>query len=105
MTTSVLESLSGIKWIDNESAAKPAESSFATATSVTRESHCGREEEGQVELARSGQVTFHKHDSAEAGGIPEPHRPRSRDVGTRLVTRGGRSKGQGARGKYECEKA
>ena len=64
------------------------------------------EKQGQVELAQSGQqVTFQKHDSAEAGGIPEPHRPGSGDVGAKLVTRGGRSKGQGAEGKHECEKA
>ena len=91
------------------------ESSSTAATGVTRESlRCLRVEEGEVELvgggqvgragARSGsQVTFQKHDCAEAGGIPEPHRPGSRDVGAKLVTRGGRTKG--AQGKHECEKA
>ena len=48
-------------------------------------------------------MKFQKHDCAEAGGIPEPDRPGSRDVGAELVTRGGPSKG--GKGKHECETA
>ena len=94
------------------------ESSSTAATGVTRESlRLLRLEEGEeVELvgggqvgragARSGsQVTFQKHDCAEAGGVPEPHRPGSRDVGTELVTRGGRPKREGAKGKHERQTA
>ena len=96
------------------------ESSSAAATGVTRESlrllRLEEGEEGEVEVggggqvgragARSGsQVTFQKHDCAEAGGVPEPHRPGSRDVGTELVTRGGRAKGDGAKGKHERQTA
>ena len=96
------------------------ESSSAAATGVTRESlrllRVEEVEEVEVELggggqvgragARSGsQVTFQKHDRAEAGGVPEPHRPGSRDVGTELVTRGGRGKGEGAKGKHERQTA
>ena len=94
------------------------ESSSTAATGVTRESlRLLRLEEGEeVELggggqvgragARSGsQVTFQKHDCAEAGGVPEPHRPGSGDVGTELVTRGGRGKGEGAKGKHERQTA
>ena len=96
------------------------ESSSAAATGVTRESlrllRLEEVEEGEVEDggggqvgragARSGsQVTFQKHDCAEAGGVPEPHRPGSRDVGTELVTRGGRAKGEGAKGKHERQTA
>ena len=93
------------------------ESSSTAATGVTRESlRLLRLEEGEVEVggggqvgragARSGsQVTFQKHDCAEAGGVPEPHRPGSRDVGTELVTRGGRPEGLGAKGKHERQTA
>ena len=75
---------------------------------MTLESHrlLREEEEGQVDLARSGkQVKFQKHDCAEAGGIPEPDRPGSRDVRAELVTRGGPFKGRGGEGKHECETA
>ena len=94
------------------------ESSSTAATGVTRESlRLLRLEEGEeVELggggqvgragARSGsQVTFQKHDCAEAGGVPEPHRPGSRDVGAELVTRGGRPEGEGVEGKHERQTA
>ena len=94
------------------------ESSSTAATGVTRESlRLLRVEEGEeVELvgggqvgragARSGsQVTFQKHDRAEAGGVPEPHRPGSGDVGTELVTRGGRPEGEGVEGKHERQTA
>ena len=94
------------------------ESSSAAATGVTRESlrllRLEEGEEGEVggggQVGRAGarsgsQVTFQKHDCAEAGGVPEPHRPGSRDVGAELVTRGGRPEGEGVEGKHERQTA